>query len=126
MKKKDLKTGMKIVTREAKGYIVFLDTGLEDNPNDIVLGSDGWNELDSYDDNLININKNTEFDVLKIYKPRYAASIRRTLNFDFSHPNDWILIWERDDSKNKQIEQKIKELEKELNDLKVDFYSKFK
>lgn len=126
MKKSDLKTGMKIVTREARGYIVFLNTDLEKNPiNNFVLSSQGWNDLDSYDNDLINCNGNIEFDVFEIYKPNYSSSIKRTLSSDFSRSDDWTLIWARNNEKNK-FEEKIAELESQLNDLKVEFYSKFK
>ena len=89
MKKNDLKTGMMVECRNGNVYTVMLGTGV--GCDNVLVRGNGWNSLDSYDNDLkcntLGVSRNEEYDIMKVYKPTKEAQI--------GHKEDCDLIWTR-------------------------------
>lgn len=69
MKKADLKTGMIVVLRDGKEFMVYKDVDTSWATGDILTafdGSNNWISLDNYDENLI--PHKMDLDIIKIMK----------------------------------------------------------
>ena len=78
--KSDLKTGMKVTTREGIEYIVLLNVKHEySDAKDIIVGVtdiDNWLRLDSYNDNLTFKDRMMrELDIIDVKVPSHLANL---------------------------------------------------
>lgn len=115
--KKDLKTGMIVETKERDDFLVMLDT----TEGDVLLRiseegkTEGYLDLDDYDDNLILEDKYLQgvFDITKVFTPT-----RRHLNSLVKR--GYCLLWERqpeptpEQIKTKKLQETIDKLSEEL------------
>lgn len=96
MKKKDLKSGMLVKTRNGHLYIVLLNTGMEisgTSDKDVLLGINsegniseyGWMSLSGYNDNLE--NEDADWSIVEVFSTKYADDIGR--------PECYKSIWKR-------------------------------
>ena len=109
MKKKDLKTGMIVKTRDGHLYQVILGfcEGL-DVTRDIVVGAaGGFNHLKDYTEDLKNKCFKPGYDLMEVYLP---ASLSRSLELGTS-------LWKRDDAQEK-LKKEIADIEKHLQSMK--------
>ena len=94
MTKSDLKNGMVVELRNGKRFLIV---------NDLGIGKDSCINLDGffgYDENLNDIMRYSEFDIIKIYKTE--GNTFKTL-FDNERLN---LIWEREEKQELSNEDK--------------------
>lgn len=77
MTKNELKTGMHVVTKDGREFVVLKDTLFTDR--DVLVAphddenSGNWLPLDNYNDNLTFDNRGfSRFDIVKVYQPKYA------------------------------------------------------
>lgn len=84
MKKKDLKSGMIVMTNNGFYYLVLLDTGMnlsDITDKDVLLGISatgnvkhkGWMGLSSYNEDME--TKDEEYSIFEVLVPNCAASI---------------------------------------------------
>lgn len=84
MKKKDLKSGMIVMTNNGFYYLVLLDTGMnvsDITDKDVLLGistngnvkHQGWMGLSSYNEDME--TKDEEYSIFEVLVPNCAASI---------------------------------------------------
>lgn len=71
MKKSDLRTGMRVVLREKKAYIVLLN--IEDH-GDVVVADGSWGNLKNYNENLTHRNYN-DLDIIAVYSREHMTNI---------------------------------------------------
>ena len=98
MTKSELKTGMIVVIANGKEYMVYKDSAYSwsrnIDPNVLVAldGSDSWNRLSSYDENMKFINRNYEYlDIVKVIQVTHPYTfIRREYN-----RNEDKVLWSR-------------------------------
>ena len=128
MKKSDLKTGMKVVTRDGSVYIVLMNAKTDytdqyktyNNMEGILVNpkekSYSWTSLNSYDDDLNKVVEDQEiWDIVEISVPGHP--------YDVFYPNSgYRVIWTREDKteSEKQLDavmQKLAELQKEAEQL---------
>lgn len=105
MKKSDLKTGMRVKTRDECIYLVVCDV-LINGKKDILFVDkvDGWMNGSSYNDNLIcndGDEMDRDFDVMEIYTISKTQDAFQTnfMNLDIKY-----LIWKRKEYTEKQNE----------------------
>ena len=108
MTKSDLKNGMVVELRNGKRFLIVNDRGFGEDSCITINGFMG------YDENLNDIMRYSEFDIIKIYKTE--GNTFKTL-FDNERLS---LIWEREETKlsneDKQIIKKgIKKIQEECN-----------
>ena len=112
MKKSDLKNGMVVELRNGKRFLIVNDRGFGEDSCITINGFMG------YDENLNDIMRYSEFDIIKIYKTRGC-----TFNNLFDN-EILILIWEREEKEglskeDKQIIKKgIKKIQEECKNHK--------
>ena len=78
--KSDLRTGMKVTTREGIEYIVLLNVKHEcSDDKDIIVGvtdTNNWLRLDSYNNNLTFKDRTMkEFDIVDVKIPHHLANL---------------------------------------------------
>ena len=66
MKKSKLKNGDKVVHRNGEIYIKI---------GKYLCRPNGFNQLTGFDDNLFSTDENTDWDILKVYRPQYKSFI---------------------------------------------------
>lgn len=94
MKKSDLKTGMRVTTRDERQYIILLDaeqaySGDRDIMVDPEDNSHNWNLLLYYTEDLLcKTRKDSEFDIMRVEIPKHPYDIF----YDYS---GFKLLWER-------------------------------
>ena len=77
MTKDDLKTGMHVVIRSGREFVVLRDTLFKDKDimvsvSEYVNGGGNWIGLNTYNDNLTTINRELDdFDIVRVYQPKY-------------------------------------------------------
>ena len=91
MKKKDLKTGMLVETRDEGIYLVI---------NDEIVKKDDWVNLFDYDDNFISIDGLDEFDIIAVSNVLIGGALRAENWNTKTLYND--LLWERKEEIEKQ------------------------
>lgn len=124
MKKSDLKTGMKVVTRDGSVYIVLkgIQTDYADqyykgvtdlfvNPK---LQSYSWTSFEHFDENLCD-NQSPEYDIMEVSLPGHPYDI-------FYQHNGYRVIWTREEKSESQkqldtVMEKLAELQKEAEQL---------
>ena len=111
MKKSDLKNGMVVELRNGKRFLIVNDRGFGEDSCITINGFMG------YDENLNDIMRYSEFDIIKIYKTE--GNTFKTL-FDNERLS---LIWEREENKlskeDKQIIKKgLKKIQEECKNHK--------
>lgn len=100
MKKKDLKSGMIVMTNDGFFYLVLLDTGVNKSAihdENVLIGisangnimKERWLELSAYSDNL-ECEEET-FTISEVFSTRYAA--------DIGYVKHYKSIWKRELSK---------------------------
>ena len=94
MKKSDLKNGMVVELRNGKRFLIVNDRGFGEDSCITINGFMG------YDENLNDIMRYSEFDIIKIYKTE--GNTFKTL-FDNERLN---LIWEREEKEGLSKEDK--------------------
>lgn len=93
--KADLRTGMRVETRDGDVYIVLLDT----EEGSRIVCNEGWNVLDSYENALI-VKRGPRLDIMKVY----SMDLNHNL-LDFNCKGS--LLWQRTELKkmtHKEIE----------------------
>jgi hypothetical protein len=100
MKKSELKTGMKIVTRDKDEYIVFKDFEHNWDESDEVLMSNKaniWMPLSDYNEDLKSDGYFND-DIIEVYKPSHVYTVG---NFFGANNVDktWYLVWKREEKK---------------------------
>lgn len=110
MEKSDLQTGMRLIDKIGREWIVLKNVknpygSIEDM---YVLKDGGWMPESSYNDDLTEKSNNNEYNIIKVY----AQNRGKFINGNIFNTNieDMDLIWEREDKK----EMTIAEIEKEL------------
>ena len=111
MKKSDLKNGMVVELRNGKRFLIVNDRGFGENSCITINGFMG------YDENLNDIMRYSEFDIIKIYKTEGNTFKTLVDNERLS------LIWEREETKlsneDKQIIKKgLKKIQEECKNHK--------
>lgn len=98
MTKSELKTGMIVVAANGKEYMVYKDAAYSWNGNtnpDVLValdGSDSWNRLSSYDENMKFINRlYEEFDIVKVIQVTHPYTFIRR---EYKRNEDKVL-WSR-------------------------------
>lgn len=124
MKKSELKTGMKVVTRDGCVYIILKGVQSDYSDKNYKGESDflvnprefthSWNSLNSFDENLCD-NQTKEFDIIEVSVPGHPYDI-------FYEHNGYRVIWQREDKSESQkqldtIMEKLAELQKEAEQL---------
>lgn len=124
MKKSDLKTGMKVVTRDGSVYIVLrnMQTDYSDNyykgTKDLFVNSEtnsySWTSFEHFDENLC-YNQSQEYDIMEVSVPGHPYDI-------FYQHNGYRVIWKRENktASEKQLDNvmaKLAELQKEAEQL---------
>jgi hypothetical protein len=104
MNKSDLKTGMRVETREGYVYLVLKDVETKNyGHQNIVFVNDSFILGDDYNENLIK-NKSTGFssnyDIMKVYEIETGSSF----NSNVLNLNERILVWERQEYTEEQKE----------------------
>ena len=94
MKKSDLKTGMRIVTRDDSIMLVLLNT----EHGDIVCTANmGWDYIKNYRDDLTSCgNLNENLDIVEIYDAKEGHEYQKNLE---ETKEIFSLIWERKEEK---------------------------
>jgi hypothetical protein len=98
MKKSELKTGMKVVTRNKKEWVIFSNFAHEyDKQTWVMISNDinSWNGFYDLNENLLS-DFSSSYDIMKIYIPSHVYCIG---NF-FGQNNgagEWKLIYEREE-----------------------------
>jgi len=103
--KSDLKTGMRVETRDGTVYVILLGT---ENDGDVLVNK-SWMSLTDYDDNLIVTSSYySNLDISKVYKQSY-------LPVDlFNTEKHGPLLWERIEP----LKMTIREAQAELSKIK--------
>lgn len=98
MKKSDLKSGMRVFSKEGKQYLVIKDYETEYYGIGVLcnMNKDSFMPFSDYDDNLE--CDDDRFTICKVYSPKYDASIL-SKNMD-----EFTLLWERRSIKLTQFE----------------------
>lgn len=121
MELSDLKTGMRIVTRDGKEYIVLKDVKtpykkIEDMY--ISIKNDSWLCSSNYDENMKVNSGNKKFDIMKVYAQNNGeyidASVLETKTKDMD------LIWERKKLRKMTVSEICKALGYEVEIVKED------
>lgn len=101
-----LKSGDTLITRNGSKYKVFLDYETKNYGIGIFanVNGGGFNDLSVYDDDLNN-PENEDYDIVKIYEPKYPSLVMS------ESLDDYDLVWEEKKIK----EMTVEEIEKELN-----------
>lgn len=105
-KKRDLKTGMKIVTRDGEKSI-YIDNpspygSYFDIPGGIFVGSDGvgFSYIDDYDENLNQVDDDPDYsdlDIMEVYIPTPNTALKAFTGK--YNDTEWELVWNREESK---------------------------
>ena len=104
MKKKDLKSGMTVVTRNGNKYLVLTNCGSLTLKDFYLVGPTGFLRSSEYTNDLsINNNKYDQWDIMEVYNDRISAKT-------YSMPTLSNPIWKRVEHK----EMTIAEIEEEL------------
>lgn len=98
MTKSDLKTGMIVVNEISEYLMVFKDVYTKEAGGDFLVQMDtegmdaeGWDELDSYDENLMNTSPCCQhLNIVKVLTFKHPSSF--FVKFDLNNMN---VIWER-------------------------------
>ena len=92
MKKSDLRTGMVVVNRSGDYYIIIKNAVV----NDSMVGKDGYDNLDNFNENFDSKNDYTILDIMKVYSPNRGYGLRQVMNGELDE-KELKLIWERRD-----------------------------
>lgn len=106
MKKSDLKPGMVVEYANGKRRLV-----IEFNDELVLLGDDGWGNLDDFSENLERLNEN--FTINKIYKPQFMTGLDSMLNSAYN------CIWERSKSVELTMEEIAEKFGINVEQLKI-------
>lgn len=106
MRKSDLKTGMRVKTRDGEIQIVIKNTLFRGEPIDIIVSKNGWNRLDRYNEDLTNINHKL-LDIVEVYT---IDGNEDNFTRSFLNTDKRKLYWKREEAK----EMTLEEIEKEL------------
>ena len=114
--KKDLKTGMMVVTRGGSEFFVYKDvvTDIEPNGKSWIKCGDFMIDFKDYNDDLIykrEIVDGEGFDIVEVYLVKHPPIDRlREIHWNYRESDEKSLIWRREEVK----ELTIKEIEKML------------
>lgn len=104
MKKSDLRTGMRVTTRNGGKFIILLNCS--DNVHkhrDIMTSLSGiWSDIDEYEEDLT-CRTDDIFDIMTIEIPEYSNDL-------FSESCKFETLWQRQEIKEMTIEEIQKEL----------------
>lgn len=117
MTKSDLKTGMRVETREGKVYMVLKDckTLLDGNQNILFCNKGSFLVGSDYDEKLFDVYGDREQDIVGIYQSSSYAHYCNGNTLDFDKP--YHCIWKRDDKKDSLV-RRVEELESEIQGVK--------
>lgn len=93
MTKSELKTGMVLIMKNGDICMVFKDVDTEWAKGDVIveINANDWESFDNYNENLKhNDHCCSDWDIMKIYKQRYAGGLRGKADYGNEH-----LLWER-------------------------------
>lgn len=124
MKKQDLKTGMRIKTRNGDLYLVLRDCETRwYEHQDILFASFGDNNYKfligtTFNNDLIVINGCSEYDIMEVFTTKYGYCDSNVLD-----KTSLVSIWKREEKTEKEIEmeklqEKINEIQEQYNRLK--------
>ena len=97
MTKSELKTGMIVIMKNKDVCIVFKDVKMEWAEGDVIVKLDGteWETFNNYNEDLTHNEKCCrDWDIMKVYKQRYALGLRGEPDYCEQH-----LLWERKEKK---------------------------
>ena len=101
MTKSDLKNGMVVELRNGKRFLIVDDRGFGEDSCIALNGFMG------YDENLNDIMRYSEFDIIKIYKRQVLAYVQEELVVKNLFDNERLsLIWEREEKSKLSKEDK--------------------
>lgn len=120
MKLSDLKTGMRIVTRNRDEFIVLknVNTPYKQIEDMYISIDSGWICASKYDENMKVKSGNREFDIIKVYAQNDGKYIDSSVLK--TRTEDMDLIWERKEAKKMTVSEICKELGYEVEIVKED------
>lgn len=109
MKKHDLATGMHVICKNGDEYVLIknVDTHMSGQTKItsvpmISVKNNGWLDLRDYTEDLKDVNCFEEFDIQKVYMPKYYRCVISPI---YAIPEDYELIWERPEKKKMTLEE---------------------
>ena len=119
MKKSELTNGMHVITNNNEEFIVMSNIVADKQIADgniattllIRIDNGGWLNLNSYDENLTELDGDWDFGIKAIYKPLYYYDVLFSV-FDDYHNTNFVQVYGRRNMTQAEIE---KELGYEIN-----------
>lgn len=121
MRKNDLKTGMIVKMSTGEFYVVMRNCHTSKNPNlysnDLLMNCNGFEDLNEFNDNLVNITTDSKYDlyaIIEVYESEFQGS---SLIDMIQNCKSAKLLWKRSHKKefHNNLANKLYDIQQSIN-----------